>query len=394
MPEEVSLPPELWLEILEWVILDARPLTAEYVRFQPISPHDTVPAASLVSAFSLVSKEWNTILKALVVRDIKIHSNAKDLLEILKAPQPGRKQAAGTNGELVRRVTLPFQTTVTVGGRGHSPYLGILRSCPTIEVLVRPAVEFERSMRDSLKFTYEPGMVDFPCLKRLEWWNESYGVNSSGVNSLGLVLQNAPNLRYLVLASFGEGSQAVTDEVPVDLPNLDTLRLNGVSAIPMFYIITRWNLPSLSRLILDVPVIGPLFPQFSDLMGSQLQVLELGKHVRFMMKDEVCAYLRTCPNLKEINYHVYFTAVPEPTDEVDVFPMVETVGLSSASNMMVLAEDARWEMVQGHINFLAGKSLPRLKRVVLHGKWEMFDDASFQSLIKPLGARIELWNGA
>jgi hypothetical protein len=241
----------------------------------------------------------------------------------------------------------------------------ILRACPGLEVLVRP---FITSPDFAPSFTVESAIASFPNLRRLDWWHQTDAERAGGINSLGSVLRNSPRLRYLFIAGVLGMSPICMDPVPIMLPRLEVLRIHVVNGLLVSQMCRRWSMPELSHLIIDNPIVDPMFNMFCEAFGPRLKTVELGKHVRFLMADSIGACLDGCPGLQELNYHIFFTAAPLPKDDF-THPVLRTIGLHSAINSMLDSGHMIWGLLRRHFEFLAGPCLPNLKQVVLHGEW-------------------------
>lgn len=258
----------------------------------------------------------------------------------------------------VHRAVLPYPSTVS--GPASSPTLtsiDILRHCPHLEVLVRPRC----LLSEPLQFEYEVDCVLLPSLRRLEWWHHTEAERSGGINSLGAILEHAPNIEYLFIG----GVVGYTQRTSVYLLSLRTLRLHVISGLLLHQIVSRWTLPSMTRIILDSPLAEHGLHGVWDRFGEQLEVVEFGKHLRFLRNDHLTVCLRGCPALQEIGYFIFFTKVPETTEE---HTSIRIIRLHSAVNHFLQTAEEVWAFLDGHFRFFT--QLPSLHKIILHGEWK------------------------
>lgn len=261
---------------------------------------------------------------------------------------------------------LPYDSTVTDHGAQLSGSIEILKLCRDLEVLIRPRT-YQYAMR-TLTFDFDAETMTFPSLKRLEWWHNNEAERSGGINSLAAVLDNAPNLEYLFIGgAVGMHSTMLKSDI-LDLPRLKTLRLFSVSGILLHQICSRMSFPALSHVVIDSVVNQGDMQHFWQTRASEIKTVEFGKHMRFMMGDEVTQCLELSPNVQDVNYYLFFTSPPRFTG---VHHSVYTIGLNTAINM-ALTEEATWEHIEKHFSFFLGPSLPSLRHVKLYGDWAKF----------------------
>ncbi|KAH8835620.1 hypothetical protein DL96DRAFT_1550089 [Flagelloscypha sp. PMI_526] len=93
---------------------------------------------------------------------------------------------------------------------------------------------------------------------------------AGGINSLGELVGNCPNLEYLFIGGVRGVGESTLQRHAISLPKLRVLRLNVINAY-VLHAILRWDLPSLETLVLDSPEVGiPTASSFCSrsLMGS------------------------------------------------------------------------------------------------------------------------------
>lgn len=283
-------------------------------------------------------------------------------------------------------MVLPYSSTVPESGRATQS-IEILKLCPHMHTLLRP----QHSMFDGLRFDREVTGVVLPSLQRLEWCFNGEADRSGGINSLCCMLRNAPQINFLFIGGVVGNHYMCMDPSPVELSNLDTLRLNIRSGSLLRQIVFRWSMPSLTRLIIDSPPVKEGLDALWETFGDRLEVVELGKHMLFLMNSDLPPCLRGCPNLKELHYYFFFT---NPPDNIPYHAHLTTVCLHAAVNGVLVEGDALWGLIQRHFEFLCSDKLEKLQRIVLYGDWRpVLTRPAFQDIhreIKAKGRCIEL----
>lgn len=407
MVDYYLLPSELWLEILSWATQpssndpDTRAIT--YVPFQS-APADTKDSTlSVKRTLTLVCRLWRIWMIGSLYREIKIQYGAHALQHMLECMTSNHEGYGRLVRILclvcifvlrvhicpqVRRAVLPYLSTVSSPDNSPiSTSLKILRMCSHLEVLVRP-----RSLAaETLRFDYEVDCVQLPSLRRLEWWHHTEAERSGGINSLGIVLQHAPNIEYLFIG----GVVGYIQLTHVCLPLLRTLRLHAINGLLLHQITTKWDLPSMTHIVFYSPLVEQGLQRIWDRFGEQLEVVEFGKHLRFMMGDHLTICLQGCPALQEIGYNIFFTKVPGMRGE---HARIKTVRLHSAINSFLQTAEQIWSILEGHFRFF--NQLPALNKIVLHGEWRgILGQHHFQALVQQLretksSVIFELGNGS
>lgn len=258
-------------------------------------------------------------------------------------------------------MVLPYQSTVAGPSRSLKS-IGILKLCPNLHTLLRP----QRSFLDGIQFDYEAEGISLPRLERLHWWHHDEAERSGGINSLGVVLRGAPDLRYLFIGGVVGTNRIRMEREQMVLSKLEVLRLHIRSGLLLQQIISRWSLPSLTHLIMDSPPVKDGLNAIWETFGQQLEVVEFGRHVRFLMRDDLSSCLEGCPNLKELNYHFFFTA---PAHGLQSHANLMVVGLHSQTNDLLSDGGSLWNLIEHHFEILSGPALSALQKVVLHGSW-------------------------
>jgi hypothetical protein len=122
--------------------------------------------------------------------------------------------------------------------------VAILKRCPELEVLVRPAPESV----GNLCFEFRAEGLPLTSLKRLEWWYINDAARSGGINSLDGVLSGTPNLQYLSI-----GGELRTCQLQLKVPHLpllSTLRLQWMNGLFVRQL-CWWSLPTLAHVVVD-----------------------------------------------------------------------------------------------------------------------------------------------
>ncbi|KAG5727015.1 hypothetical protein E4T56_gene16485, partial [Termitomyces sp. T112] len=299
-----SLPLEIWLLILEKAIASKKDvdfITPSYIPFRPVPDDSLNPAITTRAKVALVCREWLYLTSRFLYEDVRISHGIYALRDSLCQHSD--------HGGMVRRLVLPYSMTVTMPDNDLSHLsLEILRLCTNLETLVRPHLT---SPSEALSFHFETDGLPLPSLRRLDWWYHSEAERSGGINSLSNVLQGTPNLEYLSVGGIAGYYPVLRGPYPVTLEKLRTLRLHhGSNGFLIRVMVNLWSLPTLTNIIVDSPVAHTGLFHVWETFGAQLRTVEFGKHVRFMLDDHIAACLQGCPNLVELNYHIFFTMAP------------------------------------------------------------------------------------
>lgn len=235
-------------------------------------------------------------------------------------------------------------------------------------MLVRPRC----LLTEAPQFDYEVDSVSLSSLRRLEWWYHAEAERSGGINSLGVVLKHAPNIEYL----FVGGVVGYTQLTCVCLPSLRTLRLHVINGLLLHQIVSKWILPSMTHVVLDSPFAEQGLQGVWERFGEQLRVVEFGKHLRFLRSDHLTICLRGCPTLQEIGYFIFFTKIPEITEE---HSSLRIIRLHSAVNHFLQTAEEVWAILDGHFRFFT--QLPSLCKIILYGEWRgILGQCRFQTI--------------
>ncbi|KAJ7070535.1 hypothetical protein C8F01DRAFT_1046111 [Mycena amicta] len=346
-----SLPTELWLEV--FTLLDsAHSYVVSHAPFQAV-PGVGAESKACRDYFTvvLVCRNWRAWAIGLLYRSLK-------LSKFVQAP-------LAYYGHLVRRAVVPYTTTATEIHNGPMLSTEILSLCPNLEVLVRPP--FTPSPLSNPRFEFDATCPSLSKLKRLDWWNYIEASRSGGINSLTSVLERAPNIEYLFIGGAFSHFTAVPfhslgDETTVCLPRLRTLRINLSNALLLRHVMYRWELPGLENVVLDAPLGRAGTDLVWEFLGPRLAVVELGKHVRFLLDQFLGPCLRRCPQLRQLNYYLFITA-PPLLEENDSFPSVECIGIHLGHTPFLGTEADEWEHLDRHVDAFCSDAFPNLRRL-------------------------------
>ncbi|KIM88954.1 hypothetical protein PILCRDRAFT_3110 [Piloderma croceum F 1598] len=269
----------------------------------------------------------------------------------------------GRAGKLRRAGKKGSSSRATVMTNQYLSSVAILKRCPELKILVRPPPE----SLGTLRFEFCAQGLPLTSLKRLEWWYVNDAARSGVINSLDDVLSGTPNLQYLSI-----GGELLTGQLrpPPHLPALTTLRLQRINSIFVRQL-CRWSPPALVHIVVN-----------NAQRDFALEMLWEDS----VLKSKQCI-------LKELNYHIHFTAPPTGTPDI-VHPSLNTVRLHGHTNHLT-SDD--WESFEYHFGLISGPSLPSLKSVILYGEWHtILTDDRFTRIYRLLGARncdLELPDG-
>jgi len=93
--------------------------------------------------------------------------------------------------------------------------------------------------------------------------------------------------------------------VHVELPLLETLRVNYHNGLIVQRLLSTWVLPSLKTLILDNPVIHAVLEDFWSMAGKALTRVEIGPGIQFRNHDYLSFCIKNCPVLEDLGFYVW-----------------------------------------------------------------------------------------
>lgn len=392
-PMPISLPNEIWLEILGLVADQAHPnvYSLQYAPFEQVPEDDgllTTDTAVLGVCRSWRQSEWapQLILRNLVIggqgqHGLKHLLQDSDFSQMVKPPvhQDILPYLATIQ---VHRIVLHFDATTTQTLRDNPlPSVDILRLCKNVQVLTRPSRPIAM---DGPGFDFDADAVRLPSLRRLDYHINIAAERSGGINSLAAVVRGAPNLEYLSITSFPVLSHFGLDTFPLTAPALRILRLKSVPGMIVYQLSNRWTMPSLTHVVLDLPT--PYAKDGLDTLwaahGNSLQIVEFGRHLRFLSFDFIGPCIARCPNLLQLNYHALFSAPPQWRGRHN---SLQSVGLNCVVNEMLLSETS--QVLAEHFERLLHRDrYPMLSRISLHNAGSL--DAA---PLKAMSERVEVY---
>lgn len=375
MPFTPSLPREIWIKTFR--IANASRDIQQF-DYQPFSnPTSTytedrrilLSTASVRLTLVLVCKLWRSLANELIYEEIRTSFPGEALKDALE--KRGKETEADEGyGRLVRLVELP---------REYRYAFEILKHLPRLETIVIAGSPAD-SHRESTVFT--PGPLpdptpyhEMPYLKRIDWRSDR--ISGPRLDFLDDLLRRSPALRYLSLI----GEDHFTSprmSFPVVLPTLETLHLvNFQSRFRIRSMITKWSLPSLVHLIVDLFHLNAQEGVLSLLesFGATLHTVELGTRLpAFKEVDHVSNILANCPNICELCLSIDFFALHPNASGAS--SSLNTVRFYPSSYPLVdfahLDTDSIEVVVEKAFRQLFCLYLPALQRIVLHGEWRLW----------------------
>ncbi|KAF9556405.1 hypothetical protein CPC08DRAFT_641625 [Agrocybe pediades] len=387
------LPVEVWLEIFDWATFNPNISVDESTPFQPIPDSNRRdPSLQVRLSLSQVCRSWRKWTAHALYNDIKIRHGVWELQKLLAQHEQQHEQQHDPPrrfGDMVHRVVLPYDSTITgpVGDSKQTLAVEILELCPNLHTLLRP----QHWLADSLTFDWEATDVSLPSLQRLEWWHHNEAERSGGINSLGAVLRSSPNIRFLFIGGVVGRNHSCPQPEPLTLQKLEMLRLHIRSGLLTRQIIMRWTMPFLTHIILDSPPIEDGLQEIWHAFGHQLQVVEFGKHVRFLMAEDLTHCIQSCPNLRKLYYYLFFT---NSASLSEAHENLTTIGIHLHVNSLLYNGGDVWKLIERHFSTFCGPHLTALRKVVLYGDWRSILHhprfAPIQDMIRTAGRTIEV----
>lgn len=367
------IPPEIWVHVFGFV--NSGPdVRSDYVPFEAgILSEDAGMRfkANLRDRLSLicVCKLWYRLAKALLYRDVLVRGESSTLAQVLTSKTSEESELPF--GGCVRSVELPFIQTTTQSSNtpaSSANSISILEACPNLERLTRPPSSSTEVF--GLQFEFPMPITQLPALRRLDWWHNNFAYRTGGVNALPDVLEAAPNLEYISLG--GEMLPNTAMPAPLSLTHLKTLRVRGINPIYVRQL-RNWDAPRLRTVVLETLTHPYTFPLLWDTIpASQIETVELGAHLHFLARDYLALVIGGCPNLRELNYRIFFAAEPKWGD-VEPHTHLRRVRWQAFTNHSMPVESV-WYWIWIHAHAFMNRTLfPALEEIVLYGKeWTAF----------------------
>ncbi|KAG1749755.1 uncharacterized protein EDB91DRAFT_1109491 [Suillus paluster] len=374
------LPPELWLSIIRWAthsqsVFDLPTFEPFHASFERQNKGEA-GALAVRHAVVQVCKLWRDFGLSSLYEDVMVRHGAPALAEEL-----GKTYGGEQLGTHVRRLELPYPYTGTATNTSSDLALQILQSCPGLETLVRP---FMPGPPDAVRYEFPTRSHPFPNLKRLEWWHYNDAARSGGINSLIDVLCYSPNLQYLVVGGEMWSSAPSTSDALV-LPALTTLRVRRINVI-FVQEICRWQLPSLVHVVAEFPLEQDGLEDIWRMFGARLCTVEFGRHVGFLLSDQITPFLAGCPQVQKFNYFLNFTYPPPIFNQPCA---LQSISLHAHPCFMVtdMIPNSQ-ERLERHLAFLSRSSFPALRRIILYGDWgDIIPDPLFTDFTQSMNSR-------
>lgn len=363
------LPPELWIDIFRFATYSPKLYSAQHSPFDLSSLDDQThrDTLALKYAIALVCRLWRALSIQMLYEDVQIGEGAGSLQHTLESDSSPDDECTSRVGGWVRRACLSYTQSATPTSKSMS-CIDILRHCPHLEVLVRPPLGWDKSFSLRYDFPASPP-PSLLSVKRLDWSHNDSASRSGGINSLDEVLLSLPQLEYLSLV--GDMHYTSLKQRRFMVPSLRVLALRRVNPIFVRQV-CYWSLPSLSHVVVDAPPPVDALESIWSTFGSTIQEVEFGKHMRYMTQDYLSRCLDLCPELRTLDYHVFFTSPPHISN-AHVYSSLERVGLNARHNLSLYTDEDPQGLkhVSNHIASFTSEAFPELKEFVLYGvEWE------------------------
>ena len=380
------LPPELWLLIFRHAAttnLTSSLVATTYLPFHAVTQDFVDHSLKVKHTIVQVCRMWRDLGTGLLYEDLLVRSEhargLRDTMEKLQRDESGHMHR-------VRRVCLPYSSSVPQMAIAYpTDAMMILKSCSSLEVLVRPNMLYG-SRGEAMLFDYQAeDCPPLPSLKRLDWWHRNDAARTEGINCLPHVLRETPNLTYLSLE--GEvGLSLMQLNIIISLPKLTTLHFRRINMLFILQI-SKWDLPTLRTIVLDGFTDQHMLYAITQYFGKQLRTLEFGMSLKFFAIDALLPLLTLCRLLEEVNYYVFFTKFP---DELAIpHPSLTTVGLHGAHNAIYHGHPQElWYHAERHFDHFCSSFFPALKKVILYGDWRLIiNDPRYPAWVEKFKSR-------
>jgi len=290
--------------------------------------------------------------------------------------------------------------------------LDILACCPHLQILVKRSFKVPQDAEfwSNLIPAAHPranGVV-LKSLERIEWSSSDGLILEACGSVLSDLVFRSPNLRYLSISWPGPIFRDVDPDTYSELsPSLTTLRRRSYGGSGSAGIEPD-DIPRLTHLICD-----PINVTFEsglalrgdtsvlDIAVSELRVLEVCQNPPHHYPRDFNGFLKRCPHLQELAYHVGFPQILLVSDGLQCLELkrfnLRIESLDHLRQRYGSDDETFWRFLGSEFAHFFGYALPALEHVILHGDWDyIVHAAQFRPLRQRLldrGCSLEYPNG-
>lgn len=276
----------------------------------------------------LVCKKWQTLSAKFLFEDIRIRQGSYALAQ--KLEQPLTPSSDNTVGAYVRRIVIPVDMSGNWPKTLEANAKRIMMACPNTQILARRVESFRgryARRRNFAKLAIDN--VQMPRLRRVDWNNAPAMDNDRGLQGCPTFIWNLPTLEILSVSDTVEGHESLRAKPfpwcwksKVDaidsksLTTIHTLRLETQVTNDFVTDVLQKRLHSVRHLIINIPQGAAFKNTFLNVIGPQLQVVELAirrpvaihwQDPEFDYHDMFWSYiLSSCPNIRSLHSHIFF----------------------------------------------------------------------------------------
>ncbi|RDB30489.1 hypothetical protein Hypma_007213 [Hypsizygus marmoreus] len=351
----------------------------------------------------LVSRQWYSLGTPYLYEFLRL-SRSEAFYCLLDALE--RRRGTGNDiAPYIRVVVLPYEPRPQV-----SPLL-ILAQLPNLEVIIRSRwpnyVWPDPSTRpiedlDSGELPppppYAPSLDSLSDVlgevRRVDCYENLMPARIGGIDRLESLLQACPGVEYLSIQGYPCDA---FDIVP--LPSLTTLRIGQYTSLRRFY--KTWSMPNLRHVAIHVQVTHRLFWKHFGQNLHSVEIIISQSSVPDRNGDELSDILESCPNLKELSYHVELCR--SPIFRNGAHTSLEHIRIHAGhASPTAVPSGTLYNHVSSHFYAYTQRTVPALRKVVLYGSWEekVPDMTSILTRFEADGHRVEkemvdmnLWSG-
>jgi hypothetical protein len=339
-------------------------------------------------------------------QEVWVGHGAQGLLESLK----GSQLLSEGCGRYVRHLELPSKL-VHHDIANPIRLLDILVCCPHLQILIKRSFKGKQDAEfwSNLIPAAHPRANDvvLKSLERIEWSSSDRLILEACGSVLSDLVFRSPNLRYLSISWPGPIFRNFDrDAYPKFPPSLTTLRHRSYGG-PDSAGIEPDDIPRLTHLICNPTSLSFHSVKFLrgdssvlDIAVSELRVLEVCRDPHDRYELEVNEFLKRCPKLQELAYHV-------GSPEIILLNAPQCLELKRVHLRIKSLDDLRlrygsdderfWRLLGLEFAHFFGYALPALEHVILHGDWDyIVHAAQFRPLRQRLldrGCSLEYPNG-